>query len=1008
MNNFLFYKGRLAIAHVVLCVYYLIWYSPPAYAGNRPNYLFTAYNIQQQQIQGIVSDASGPVPGISISVKGKNVTTVSNPDGTFSINTAPSDILVFAGIGFKTISVPVDGRISYKIVLEVDATDLEEVQINAGYYTVKRKEATGSISRITSKDIATQPVSNPLAALQGRMAGVEVTQSTGAPGGNFEIKIRGQNSLRADGNTPLYIIDGVPYSAQSTGTGYTTTAFPTGSSPLNGISPESIESIEVLKDADATAIYGSRGANGVVLITTKKGKEGKLDVSVTASTAAGRVTRFMELMHTKEYLAMRRQAFINDGISYGESDYDVNGTWDANRYTNWQKELTGKTAQTHNMQLSLSGGSAQTRFLLGGNYQKQTTVYPGNFDYSKAGANFSLSHDATDNKFSLLFSALYTHQNNMLPATDLTVSSRALAPNAPALYDPQGNLNWENNTWTNPLAALQSRYNARTSDLIANTVLQYRPVEGLLLKTSLGYTTTQTDEIRTNPSTIYNPSFNLGPEYSALFRNAVNRRSWIIEPQASYSTALGSGTFQALVGASIQEQNSNQITQFGSGFSSNNLIYNLASASFQQVVSDTETLYRYAAVFGRLNYDYKGRYLINLTARRDGSSRFGPGKRFSNFGAAGAAWIFSRETFLTDKNFLSFGKIRASYGTSGSDQIGDYQYLDTYSNSGISYQGTIGLQPSRLYNPNFSWETNRKLEVALELGFLKDQIYLTAAWYRNRSSSQLVGIPTPGTTGFQSIQANLPATVQNQGLEFSLESDNFKTDQFTWKTRVNFTLPKNKLLAFPGIEGSTYQNLYRIGHPLNVQLVYQYKGIDPQTGLYQFEDLNGDNQITSPQDRQKVVSLDPSFYGGLQNIISYRRWSLDFLFQFVKQKKPAFTMGAAGAMVNQLVAQVNSWQATGDNAPNQLYTTGVNVDAVMSQYLYDSSDAAIIDGSFIRLKNIALSYELPASIGVSCRIMIQGQNLVTITPYKGGDPEFAILGYLPPLKVLSAGVQLIF
>src|SRR5690606_25066178 len=299
------------------------------------------------------------------------------------------------------------------------------------------------------------------------------------------------------------------------------------------------------------------------------------------------------------------------------------------------------------------------------------------------------------------------------------------------------------------------------------------------------------------------------------------------------------------------------------------------------------------------------RYIVNLTGRRDGSSRFGPGNRFANFGALGLAWLFSEEPFVQDAfPFLSFGKLRFSYGITGSDLIGDYQYLDTYSVSGKNYAGISVLEPSRLYNPSFSWEENKKLEVALETGFLKDRLFLTASYYRNRSSNQLVGIPLAGTTGFSSIQANLGATVDNKGWEFSFRSENFRGNDFFWSTSFNLSVNNNKLRSFPGLEGSTYANSYVIGKPLNIKKVYRYEGLDAQSGLYQFTDFNTDGELTSANDREVTVDMNPEFYGGLANSFRYRGLSLDFLFQFVKQQNYTglYLMGMPGTMGNNLVA----------------------------------------------------------------------------------------------------------
>jgi TonB-linked SusC/RagA family outer membrane protein len=1007
MNNFSLYKGGKTLYCLLFfgCFLSFIPVSSKSLLRQQQS------NSQQNAVSGTVTDGTNPLPGVTIAIKSKAKSgTISDYNGQYGIVANELDTLVVSFIGFKTALVPIRGRQNINIVLEYDTTVLQEVRVNAGYYTVKQSERTGSISRITSKDIETQPVSNVLATMQGRMAGVNVIQSTGVPGGGFEIKIRGQNSIRSDGNAPLYIIDGVPYASDAIGSSRTSTTFPTPTSPLNSINPDMIESIEILKDADATAIYGSRGANGVVLITTKKGKAGKTTFNITASTAVGTVTRFLKLMNTQQYLAMRKQAFVNDGITeYGPLDYDVNGTWDQNRYTDWQKELLGGTAEITNLQGTVSGGSENTQFLVSGSYYTESTVFPGDFLYKKGGAQLSLNHRSEDKKFRLTFSAGYTSQNNNQPSYDFSYDARSLPPNAPALYDASGNLNWENSTWDNPLRNLKTVFETKTNDLIANTVLSYEVLPGLLLKSSLGYTDLSTNETRIIPSTTANPALGADSSTSVIFLNNTNRSSWIIEPQINWRKEFGAGKLELLFGATFQNQITGRIHQSGTGFSSNSLIYNLAAAKTARVLLNEEIQYKYQAFFGRLNYNWQQRYILNLTARRDGSSRFGPGNQFANFGAIGLAWLFSNENFLKQSSWISFGKLRGSYGTTGNDQIGDYQFLNTYTTTSAVYNGIIGLRPSRLYNANFGWETNKKLELALELGFLKDRISTTVAWYQNRSSNQLVGVPLPGTTGFTLLQSNLDATVENAGIEFTLRTTNFNGEGFKWTTNFNLTFAQNKLIRFPGLESSPYSQQYRIGKPLNIELLYKYKGINPQTGIYEFEDINNDGRISAPEDKQTLVDLNPQYYGGIQNQLSYKRLVLDFLFQFVKQKSHNYPMLPAGMMGNQQERIVNSWQQSGDSGPYQIYTTGYNDDAITGNSLYLQSNADIADASFIRLKNIALTYDVPLNLKqTQFKIILQGQNLLTFTPYKDGDPEFTSGSFLPPLKVISAGVQLTF
>ena len=966
--------------------------------------------LPQPPLQGTVRDAQGVLPGVTVLVKGTATGTMTDVNGRFFIEAEPTAILVFSYVGYQTVEVTVGMQTEFTIVLVEDTTQLKEVVVNAGYYTVKDKERTGSISRVTASEVEQQPVTNVLAGMQGRMAGVNIVQETGMPGGGFAIQIRGINSLRSDGNAPLYVIDGVPYSSDTVGSFFTSSLYPTTTSPLNSINPNAIASIEVLKDADATAIYGSRGANGVVLITTKKGQQGKTTVQLRSQLGIGQVATFMDLMSTPEYLALRRQAFANDGITeYPEWAYDVNGVWDMNRSTDWQKELLGRTAILQQYDGSVSGGSPQTQYIFGGNYSTQTTVFPGEFTYQKGGAYLNLTHRTVDDRFVMTFSGNYISQRNFQPATDLTVDSRRLSPNAPALYDAEGNLNWENSTWINPLASLNGEFRFNTNDLIANSVLSYQLLPSLTLKSSLGYTQTNHLETRTAPSTLYNPAFGLGPAFSALFLTTTQRQSWIVEPQVQYKKAIGEGVFEALVGSTFQQQHSSRMTQYGIGFSSNALLYNLSAATLKEVVASDETDYHYQAFFGRLHYQLKDKYFLNLTGRRDGSSRFGSANQFAYFGAIGAAWIFSKEAFLPQDSWFSFGKLRMSYGTSGNDQLGDYQYLDTYSSTGVLYDGLVGLQPSRLFNPNFSWETNRKFETALELGFFDDRLFLTGSYFLNRSSNQLVGLPLPGTTGFTSLQSNLDATVENSGFEFTLRATPYKTDHFEWGTQLNLSVLRNRLVSFPGLEDSVFREQYRLGEPLSIQLAYQFLGVDPQTGLYQFQDVNGDGQITFPDDRQTVVDLTPTYFGGIQNQVKYKRLTLDFLFQFVKQRRASFTLGPAGGFNNQPAVLTDSWQSVGDASTYQIPTAGFNEAAVLAHFLYESSTGAFEDASFVRLKNLSLSYDLPLSTKkVNCQLFLQGQNLLTFSPYRGGDPEFNSLGFLPPLRVVSTGVQFTF
>jgi TonB-linked SusC/RagA family outer membrane protein len=964
---------------------------------------------QSLQVSGTVTGPAGPLAGVNVAVKNKATGTITNFDGQYAINVQPTDTLVFSYTGYATLTEPVNGRTSINVQMKEDATSLKEVVINAGYYNTTKRESTGSISRITAKEIEKQPVNNPLAALQGRMPGVQVLQTSGVPGSGFEVRIRGQNSIMA-GSEPLYIIDGVPY--PSTSLSYSGVAGPiipsANVSPLNAINPAIIESIEVLKDADATAIYGSRGANGVVLITTKKGKAGKTRFTISSSAGFAHITRKRDLLNTQQYLEMRKEAFANDGITeYPENAYDVNGTWDQNRYTDWQEKLIGETAEIRSLQAMVSGGNEQTQFLLSGMTQKETTVYPGDYEYDRITTHASLTHSGLDDRFNMSFSVGYTLEENKLPEQDFALQALSLVPNAPPLYNEEGELNWENNTWANPLARLQASYEQENKTLFSNLVLSYELINNLSIKLNTGYGVKRLQEYSVIPHTVINPSFGQDSNASAIISSNANRDYWILEPQVEWEKQFGKNRFTVLLGSTFQEKNQDTRGFLGLGFANNSFIYNLGAANTLIILEENKTNYKYHSVFGRINYAYDDKLFLNITGRRDGSSRFGPDNRYGNFGAVGAAWLFSEEL---DLSWLSFGKLRASYGITGNDQIGDYSYLRNYVIADYPYDGNIGLLPARHYNPYFQWEKNKKREIALELGMLQQRISTSISYYNNRSSNQLVNFALPGTTGFTTIQSNLDALVENSGWEFELFGELFDGEKFNWDASFNLSLPDNKLLEFPGLENSTYANRYVIGQPLNIVKLYKLKGVNPKTGLFEFVDYNNDGQITAEEDRKYVADLTPKLFGGFSNSLSYENWELNIFFQFVKKDgyNQYLYSSPPGAMLNQPVSVMNRWQQPGDQASMQRFTTGADPEATLAYSQFTESTGIISDASFIRLKSVSLTYSLPfKNTDTSCRISLRGQNLLTWTDFEGGDPEQS-RGFIPSLRRMVLDVQLQF
>ena len=989
-----------------------------------PALLWPVVNLfAQTSLSGVVHTKNNlPLAHVTIGLRESETQTLTNTTGAFLlILKQPLDTLVVSAVGYRLYKLPVTAGTGFiDISLEESTTPLDEVVV-IGYGTTTRRYSTGSVATVSAADIAKQPVANPLAALEGRVPGLLVTQSSGVPGSSFAVQVRGQGSL-LQGSDPLFVVDGVPYAPNNNpvnNLGSAAAATGGGLSPFSSLNPADIESISVLKDADATAIYGSRGANGVILITTKKGKNGKTTFSLNAYTGGSRATQRVQLLKTEDYLIMRREAFQNDGaLPDAENAPDLT-LWDTARYTDFGKELVGGTAGSSDVQASLSGGSGNTQFLLSGGYHRETTVFPGDLHDKRGSLNSSLTHTSNNKKLLLSLSILYSNENNSILVADLSGQTR-LAPDAPPLYDSTGALSWRGDgiTFNNPLSYLQQTYRAVTDNGLGNLNLSYRVAPGLTIRLTGGYHIYGLSEVNTNPATSQNPIYS--PQGYTLF-GETKLRSWIAEPGAEYTaTLLRKLHVNALAGGTVQDTRNRYSSLFAYGYSNDQLLESPSAAASLFALSSGSTAYKYAALFGRLNLVWNDRYILNLSGRRDGSSRFGPGKQFANFGAIGAAWLFANEKGIQKAlPFLSYGKLRAGYGSTGNDQIGDYNYLNTWSPAGFPYNGMAGLYPTRLFNPSYSWEINRKAELGLDLGLWHDRILLNSAFFRNRSSNQLVSYSLPSQTGFASILENLPATIQNTGLELSLTTKNIDRTNFSWTTTFNLSIPKNKLLSFPGLVSSAYASRYVVGKSVSIVRGYRYEGVDPQTGVFRFTDANKDG-VLNPDDMNIIADLSPKYYGGFGNTFSCKGFSLDLFFQFKKgtglnELSSIYNpyLAPPGGLTNEPSAVLSRWQKPGDQSNYQRFTATPGTDAYNALLYLSSSAAVYSNASYLRLKNAAISYTLPTTLltkwgAGTCRVYAQAQNLLTITGYRGTDPETQNLFSLPPLRTITGGIQITF
>lgn len=985
--------------------------------------------LQEIEVNGKVLDETGrPIPGATIKIKGKSKTIISGLNGEFVLsNINEGDIIQVSYLGYELREIKASAGLE-NIVLKTATSKLDEVQIQA-YGTTSKRLSTSNISTVKAEDLERQPVANPLLALMGRVPGLQISQSNGSPNSGITVRVQGQNSI-SNGNDPFYVIDGVPFPPQLLATGLNGgnlgNSGRTPGNPLSFINPADIESIDILKDADATAIYGSRAANGAILITTKRGKSGEMKIDLSLQTGVSAFTNTFDKLNTDQYLEMRREALKNtNSTPTATNAYDILNLYgyDNNRNIDWQKEVLTEKSNFSNYQLSISGGNNNTQYVIGGGYINQGSFLPGNFSNTKASGNFNINSVSNNRKFQIQFGGSYMSDSNTLPSSTNFVAAivPALSPNAPSLYNEDGTLNFAVDNaglstylyGNNPLASLAGININKTRNLVTHADLSYHILPGLYIKANLGYNDLNSNELVTTPLTTYQPYIRPFVTRSSQFANN-STRSWIVEPQLSYRLTKNWGELNFLLGASSQQNESDGQIINASGYVSDELLQTITGATTLEGSGTVASTYKYSALFGRANYNYKNKYLLNYTIRRDGTSRFSPENRFHNFQAAGAGWIFTEESFVKQNlPWLSFGKLNVSYGTTGSDQIGDNLYFATYGASARTYQTIPVLALTRIATPDLHWEQTSKLNFGIKTGFFKDRLLFEANYANNRSSDQLLSYFVPFyASGFGTVSSNFPAVVKNTSWEFALNTTNVRSQSLTWTSSFNLTLPKNTLVSFPDLASSSYASRLVIGESVNISKQFHFLGVDPATGQYVYSDSNG-NPTMNPNSATDYVSVDlnPKFYGGLQNTFTYNNVSFDFLFQFMnkKAKNEYFTTTLTGAVSNNQPAFVtNRWQNPGDIAERMLYTTSSSV-SFNNSYLYN--DAGYTSASYIKLRNASLSWKVPEIWTKKCllrtaSLFVLGQNLLTFSDYYGRDPEFNSNTSFPASRTVTFGARL--
>jgi len=961
------------------------------------------------EVHGHIFNEEGEaLAGVNVVLSEPRGGTSTGTGGEFSLMAAPGATLTISSIGYAPTKLRVKRRDNEMTVTMVRSVNkLDQVQVIA-YGTTTKGLLTSPISTVRSQDIRDFPLSSFSQMLQGLASGVFVSSSSGSPGKAPYVNIRGRNSII--GGEPLYVIDGLPILADPLDNG------DIGLDPLIGINPGDIETIDILKDAGSTAIYGSRAANGVILITTKRGKQGKTVFTFNGTQGAGIPTGRLPLLKTKDYVALRREGFMNDNPS--QPLPASLAKLDSTTETNWQ-DLVYKPTIISEYKLGASGGNAFTQFYMSGGYRRETNALSGKKGLDRETFRLNLDHkEGKRLKISANMAASRSENQNTADGGNAyaAVGAALSAPPDVKPYDSLGNFTaipLSSGQVGNPLAIFSIKMNNVTTQIKTSTSINYEILDGFSFHTDMGYDYNSLTEKVYIPKAVNATLQNI--LYDAQILNS-SANTYSLEPQLRLNKRWNTkNTLEAVAGTTFQKTLSSFNTLYGKGFPSDDIQeMTAASTTFG---SSSSTTYAFNSLFGRINYIRSGKYIVNASFRRDGSSRFGPDNRFGNFGAVSGAWVFSRESFGRNWHFLSNGKLRGSYGIVGNDAIGDFSYIDLW--QPFPYGNQPGSRPVTAENPDVKWERTAKFDIGVDLAFLNDRIGVTLNYFDNRTNNLLVSKPVPSQTGFTTVQDNLPGQVRNNGVEFELSTVNVHGSDFRWNTKLNLSWQQNILNKFPGLAtNSAYNQHYALSKTLNLLWGYKFQGVDPKTGTPMYDGFNLDGSVKDPTalnpGYQIIGNFAPRYFGGFINNFAWKRFTLDVFLQFV-QGVDAFNSltvlnNSSTSNNNQVTDVLHRWRNQGDITDVPRAATTSTAWWVNSG-IDDQSSRFLSDGSYVRLKNVTLAYSLPVKIlsGMKMRefrIYVSAENLALITRFKGLDPETG--GNVAPTRMIVGGVNLSF
>ena len=978
----------------------------------------------QQKVTGIVKDAlNDPLAGVNVIVRGTTIGAITDINGAYTVNAPGSNsVIEFSYIGFVSQQITVGDQTTINVVMEEDSKALEEVVV-VGYGTVKKSDLTGAVSSIKSDELQKQPMTSLDQGLQGRAAGVQVTSSSGAPGAALSIRVRGGNSL-SSGNGPLFVIDGFPIAAGGMADGYNSGS--TANNSMATINPNDIESIEILKDASSAAIYGSRGANGVVLITTKRGKAGKTKVSYDGYFGVQSITQKMDMMNGEEFATMANIAASNGGFDaiYG----GVNEKWKEPSYyrnnsTNWQ-DLIFRDAAMHSHQIAINGGSESTQYAITGNFFDQDGIVI-NSDLKRGSLRANIDSKVskwitvqTSLSASRTFSNLATSEGD--GAGGGVINGALAVPATMYVYNEDGSFSTMNQTpygvtTGNPYGMAELAKDYSTIDrVMANVSVKFNldmVLKGLGAEIRGGTDYSNSARDIYYPSTVY-----LGENDNGIATKSWRRvTSYLNENLLTYNTKIGDHSINAVSGLTIQTFEYLWGASTVSGFVNDLLEDNSmgSATSARGVPSSNRNSPRQASWLGRVNYNYADRYLLTLTGRADGSSKFGVNNKWGFFPSAAVAWRVSQESFMEDVEWISNLKLRASYGLTGNQDFSNFASLASLAQYSYSLGGlkATGFAPNKIPNSDLKWETTSTLDIGLDLGFLNNRLTFTADYYKKNTENLLWNVSIPLSSGFGSIFSN-HGTLQNWGVELGLGYDlitNNSPGAFTWNTSLMYSMNRNEVTSLPGVTpgrtGSLSGHL-RIdgswleeGYPVGVWNYYVYDGVFENQGMLdnhpkavasdalgspKFKDLNKDGVIDR-EDWAIIGDPNPDFIFSWTNNFSYKNFDLS-VFINGSYGNDIMQLGRAEyAMVTPFASQrrdvLDYWTPTNTN-------TNTPAPRISPHPYLQLSSWMIEDGSYIRLKNVVLGYRFPVKKSIeSLRFYVSAQNLLTITNYSGFDPE---------------------